>query len=261
MTMKITNEILEGYLNCKFKGHLKLAGEVGTRSDYETMTSATRAASREQTIAKLVARSGEEASCAGTTVTLAMLRSGPPLLVDVKLEDESLSLRFDALKRTPGPSRLGEHHFLPMLHHDGAKVGRQQKVLLAVLGLTLARVQGARPTAGLVARGPDARIGKVRLDSKAYRQAEQVIGELQLIQAGCEPPRLTLNAHCQVCEFRQGCRAKAIEEDDISLLGAVGEKELQRYHRKGIFTLTQLSCTFRPRRRGERVKRSGHPRY
>jgi hypothetical protein len=29
--MKITNEILEGYLNCKTKGHLKLASEVGTR--------------------------------------------------------------------------------------------------------------------------------------------------------------------------------------------------------------------------------------
>src|SRR5262249_15432679 len=41
----------------------------------------------------------------------------------------------------------------------------------------------------------------------------------------------------------------------------VGEKELQRYHRKGSFTLAQLSCTFRPRRRGKRVKRSGHPRY
>ena len=56
--MKITNEILEGQLNCKFKGHLKLAGEVGTRSDYEAMTTAARATSREQAITKLVARSG-----------------------------------------------------------------------------------------------------------------------------------------------------------------------------------------------------------
>ena len=36
--MKITNEILEGYLNCKTKGHLKLVGETGTKSDYEAMT-------------------------------------------------------------------------------------------------------------------------------------------------------------------------------------------------------------------------------
>jgi predicted RecB family nuclease len=261
MAMKITNEILEGQLSCKFKGHLKLAGEVGTRSDYEAMTAAAGAASREQALARLVIRLGEGAACRGTAVTVASLRNGPPLLVDVKLEDESLALRFDALRRVHGPSRLGEHHFLPVLHHDGEKVGRQQKVLLAVLGLALARVQRVRPTAGLVACGPDARIRKVRLDSKLYRQAEQVIGELERLRDGGEPPRLVLNGHCQFCEFRQRCRAQAVEADDISLLGGVGEKELRRYHRKGIFTLAQLSCTFRPRKRGKRVKRSGHPRY
>jgi hypothetical protein len=30
--MKITNEVLEGYLNCNTKGHLKLAGEGGVVS-------------------------------------------------------------------------------------------------------------------------------------------------------------------------------------------------------------------------------------
>ncbi len=259
--MKITNEILEGHLNCKFKGHLKLAGEVGTRSDYEAMTTAARAASREQAIARLVVRFGEGVACRGTTVTVASLRGGPPLLADATLEDETVSLRFDALKRADGSSRLGEHHFLPVLHHHGEKAGRQQKVLLAVLGIALARVQGVRPTAGLVACSPDARMGKVRLDSKLYRQAEQIIGELERLRDGGEPPRLMLNGHCQLCEFRQKCRAQAVEADDISLIGGVGEKELKRYHRKGIFTLTQLSCTFRPRKRGKRVKRLGHPRY
>src|SRR3954449_8514038 len=62
MAMKITNEVFEAHLNCKFKGHLKLAGEAGTRSDYEAMTTAAKAASREQAIAKLLARSGEGGS-------------------------------------------------------------------------------------------------------------------------------------------------------------------------------------------------------
>ena len=84
--MKITNEVLEAHLNCRFKGHLKLAGEVGTRSDYETMTTAARAASREQAIARLVARSGEGATRRGTAVTVATLRSGPSLLVDAALD-------------------------------------------------------------------------------------------------------------------------------------------------------------------------------
>jgi hypothetical protein len=84
---------------------------------------------------------------------------------------------------------------------------------------------------------------------------------LERLQDVGQPPRLILNGHCPFCEFRQRCRAQAVAADDISLLGGVGEKELQRYHRKGIFTLAQLSCTFRPRKRGKRVKRSGHPRY
>ena len=48
MATKITRDIIESYLNCKYKGHLKLAGESGTQSDYEAMTTAARASSRER---------------------------------------------------------------------------------------------------------------------------------------------------------------------------------------------------------------------
>jgi hypothetical protein len=70
-----------------------------------------------------------------------------------------------------------------------------------------------------------------------------------------------LNRHCHLCEFRERCRSAAIEKDDISLLETVGEKELRKLNRKGIFTVTQLSCTFRPRRKSKRVKRPGSMRY
>ena len=64
--MKITNEILEAYLNCKTKGHLKLVGETGTKSDYEAMTEAASRASRELSLARLVARYGEGDAYRGT---------------------------------------------------------------------------------------------------------------------------------------------------------------------------------------------------
>jgi predicted RecB family nuclease len=261
MTTRITRDLIESYLNCKYKGHLKLTGESGTQSDYEAMTTAARQASREQAVAGLVARFGEGDAGRGTTVTAATLKQGAPLLADVDLEDDGLSLRCDALKRADGASKLGDYHYVPVLHQHWDKVGRQQKLLLALHGLALARVQGLRPTVGLIARGPEARLGKVHLDAKLYRHAELILEELMQLQAGGEPPRLTLNRHCQVCEFRQRCRKQAEQVDDISLLGGVGEKELRRYHRKGIFTLTQLSCTFRPRKRGKRVKRTSCNRY
>jgi predicted RecB family nuclease len=143
-----------------------------------------------------------------------------------------MSIRLDALKKADGTSKLGGHHYLPVLHGHGDKVGKQKRVLLALRGLALAGVQGHRPQVGLVTRGPEGRLGKVRLDAKLSRQAEQVLNELKRLQQGGEPPRLMLNKHCQQCEFRQRCRKQAEEADDISLLGGVGEKELRRHNRK-----------------------------
>jgi predicted RecB family nuclease len=260
MAAKITREIIESYLNCKTKGHLKLAGERGTESDYEAMTVATTAASREATLAKLVARFGDGDYCRGTSVTAATLRKGPPLLVDAAIEDEELSLCVDGLKRADGSSRVRGHHYLPVLHNHGDKVECQQRVLLAVFGLALARVQGVRPAAGLVVRGSEARLGRVRLDATLYRRAEEVLAELGRLQTGGEPPRLMLNAHCQLCEFRQRCRAQAEKADDLSLLSGLSAKEIARLNSKGIYSVAQYSHTFRPRK-ARKPRASGTRRH
>jgi predicted RecB family nuclease len=260
MEAKITRDIIESFLNCKFKGHLKLAGESGTRSDYEAMTAAARQASREQALAELVARFGEGDGCRGIAASAAMLKRGATLLADACVEDEELSLRFDGLKRADGPSRVGGHHYLPVLYNHGNEVGRQQKVLLAVFGLALARVQGLRPTTGLIIRGSGARLGKVRLDARLYRQAQEVLTELGRFQAGGNPPPLTLNAHCQLCEFRQRCRTQAEKVDDLSLLGGLSAKEIAKLNSKGIYSVAQYSHTFRARK-GRKQRSSGPRRH
>src|SRR3954452_2059564 len=156
--MKITNEILEAYLNCKTKGHLKLVGETGTKSDYEAMTEAASRASRELSLDGLVARYGEGNAYRGTVITTATLKQGTSLLVDVTLEDDSMSIHLDALKRVDGASKLGGHHYLTVLHNHGDKVGRPQSLLLAILGFVVARLQGVRAAICLIGPGPDGRL-------------------------------------------------------------------------------------------------------
>jgi hypothetical protein len=67
------------------------------------------------------------------------------------------------------------------------------------------------------------------------------------------PPDLTLNKHCPECEFQDHCRKRAVEKDDLSLLVNMPIKERARLNGKGIFTVNQLSYTFRPRRRIKRL--------
>src|SRR5207253_2830004 len=57
----------------------------------------------------------------------------------------------------------------------------------------------------------------------------------------------------------QRCHAEATAKDDLSLLRGMSEKEINKYGRRGIFTVTQLSCTFRPKRKNKRSMHKGQP--
>ena len=74
--------------------------------------------------------------------------------------------------------------------------------------------------------------------------ARRVVSEL-IKQIEGKPPALTLNDHCTICEFRDRCNAVAREKDDISLLRSLPAGEIDKFRERGVFTVQQLSYTFR----------------
>lgn len=84
-------------------------------------------------------------------------------------------------------------------------------------------------------------------------QVGKVVSKMATLLSAASPPDFALNRHCPECEFRDRCKKKAIEKDDLSLLTGLREREKVRLNRKGIFTVSQLSYTFRPRRRAKRL--------
>lgn len=66
-----------------------------------------------------------------------------------------------------------------------------------------------------------------------------------------------LNKHCVECEFQQRSRQLAVEKDELTLLSRMTEKERKSQHSRGIVSVTQLSYTFRPRRKSKRL--AGQP--
>ena len=139
-----------------------------------------------------------------------------------------------------------------MLFHEARKVGKEQRLLLEIYGLLLSRIQGQMPSSGIIWHGKECKTTKVRLNGD-LRKTERLLREVKEMVNAESPPKLMLNDHCQICEFRQRCHEQAVQEDNISLLRGMGEKEIKRYARKGIFTVTQLAHTFRPRRKGKRA--------
>ncbi len=257
MTAKITLDILESYLQCKYKCHLKLLGEHGTPSAYEQLMRATRHRLRLAARDALLSQHGERESLCNHAVTVTVLEQSAPLLLDALVEDERLSVRFDALQRAPGPSKLGNFHYIPVLVHEAERPAQPQRTLLELCGVILGPLQGRMPGYGVLRHGQDGQATKITLhpdDRRLWRWLQ----EIRDIQGGMPPP-LILNRHCQICEFRQRCQEEAVAKDDLSLVRGMGEKEIAKYNRRGIFTVTQLSCTFRPRKRWKALPHKVQP--
>src|SRR5207244_352492 len=138
---------------------------------------------------------------------------GAPLLLDATVDDPSRSIRFDALQKEAGASRLGDFHYIPVLFDEAERLRRQHTELLELFGIILGDLQGKRPGSGLLIHGQTCRVLRMKLNPSGQR-AQRVLREITELQGTGTPPQLRLNSHCPMCEFRQRCRAEATAADD-----------------------------------------------
>ncbi|MBE0427612.1 MAG: TM0106 family RecB-like putative nuclease [Nitrospirae bacterium] len=135
----------------------------------------------------------------------------------------------------------------PIIFLPHQKISKQYKLLLAFCSAALSYEQKADPISGRIIFGDRFTSTKVQLASliKAVGKIEKEIAKMVDTQTA---PPLRLNNHCEMCEFRESCYAAAKEKDDLSLLKGLSGKEIDTLNRRGIFTVTQYSYTFRQRR-------------
>ena len=88
MGARITGDIIESYLTCKLKAHLKLAGNQGIRSDYEGFLLQTRRVVRQQAIDKILSKTSRDDVASNIPLTAASLRAGSSYVLDTILEDD-----------------------------------------------------------------------------------------------------------------------------------------------------------------------------
>src|SRR5262245_35924051 len=163
MTAKITGDVLEAYVRCKYKAHLKAQGHRGTKSDYEAVHAEVRAEVRDAATKKILACHPDEEIPRHVHLTHSLLKQGASFLLAVTLENDDASLHFDGLKRVDGESELGAFHYAPILFYEGRKIRNEQRLLLELHGHVLACVQGRQPAYGVVWHGKECKGTKVRL--------------------------------------------------------------------------------------------------
>jgi len=124
--------------------------------------------------------------------------------------------------------------------------------MLAFDALVLWKASGQMPTKGTIIHGLQHTILGLRLDTLIH-EVQLLVGKLRALLSESIPPDPVLIKHCSECEFETYCRKRVAEKDDLSLLDSLSVTERAKLNAKGIFTVTQLAYTFRPRRRPKRL--------
>src|SRR5947209_1065548 len=81
----------------------------------------------------------------------------------------------------------------------------------------LTALQGEPPAVARIVHGAGHKVLRVKLEP-LLGEVRKLLGEIRAVGAEPNPPKVTLNGHCNACEFRTACRRVAEEADDLSLL-------------------------------------------
>ena len=142
---------------------------------------------------------------------------------------------------------------IPIRFTFANKITKWDKLILAFDSLVLSEAFRQEVVRGKIVYGDDYSRSKVKIPLLT-REVRKLIGKIATMLSNSAPPEIVLIRHCQDCDYHTQCRQKAIGKDDLSLLASMTEKERRKFNSKGIFTITQLSYTFRPRRRPRRLR-------
>ncbi len=164
------------------------------------------------------------------------------------LKTDGLEAKIDALVRMRHESSGTREHYEPHLVVGTHTISQECKIRLAFIGHVLAEAGHSHAEAGTIVNvaGDASRIPLMKLIPKLG----PIIDTLKAwrVTLPAQPPPVILNDHCPICPFRKACLDQAEKEDNLSLLDRMTPKVMRKYHKKGIFTVNQLSYLFKPRR-------------
>lgn len=251
--MQITSALFDAYLKCPTKCFLTSKGEQGAGSAYAEWVRARDESYRNDGIRRL--QEGiAQGECVIRPSSAGKLETAKwRLAVDVVAHTQNCESVIAVLERVPAERRGKSVQFIPIRFTFNNKLTLDDKLLTAFDASVLSEQLRHRIDLGKIIHGDTHSTHRLKT-ARLMIPVSKVTKRIAALLAANVPPALRLDRHCAECEFHARCRQQAIEKDDLSLLDGLNEKELRKCTSKGIFTVTQLSYTFRPRRRPRRLR-------
>jgi predicted RecB family nuclease len=242
--MPTTQEMFHAFLKCDTKFYLNFNSIVGVPSEFSQSQGYLGETYKQTCRAHLcsVVRDGQWH--VGTPDLESLKNLNYRLIFDYVVSLPKIHARLDALEENRIASDGLDCPYIPIRFVPGEKLTTYDKLLLAFDAFAFSQVYGKMPQVGRIIHGCHYATVTVRLEP-LIQKVRTLLGSMANQQVKAAPPPLALNKHCAECEFRSRCRQIAIQKDDLSPLPTLSERERKKQNARGIFTVIQLSYTFR----------------
>ena len=242
--MQINEEIIHDFIYCQYKVYLKYRHQKGILSDYQILYNRLKQDQKfryEKTLLEnkiLISNN--------STFTSKIQKEG--ISLNLKFTNTNINLIFDGIESTNNNS------IIPIFITPFENITKFDKQFIVLQSYYIKNEFNINVDSSKVIHGKLLKHAKYKF-SLSLRNIKKSIDDLNRIINDSIEPSLVLNNHCIVCEYSSYCMEKAKADDNLSLLDRATTKIIEKYKKKGIFTIQQLSYQYKPRRkRKQRTK-------
>ncbi len=247
----VTSKLFEAYLDCPTKCYFLFIGEIATGNDFTIWDENLKKSYRLNGIQRLV-----DIQPGGIVIGHSDPRNWKNeswhFTLNHILQTGNIEATLHAVQRITLERSTKSTTFVPIHFVRKNKLSRVDKLIAAFDALAISRALGSKIGTAMIIHGDKGSTFTVKANTMS-RIVNKIVGQIVDLISSADTPDIILNRHCPECGFQSHCKKKAVEKDDLSLLANLPIKERARLHGKGIFTVSQLSYTFRPRRRIKRL--------
>jgi predicted RecB family nuclease len=226
----ITSDVVVAYAQCPRKAYLLLfSPDKGEPHEYVQILAQQQRKHQEIYLDRL-----QQTHADVQPYSMENLRKGSKVLINAHLQVDGFAADYGVLTRVEGTSTFGKYSYEPSLVVGTHSISKEQQLELSFVGYVLERLQHTSPVAGRIL-GMDGTSHTVKLGESSKALTSLLAPLLQWTTVPSpKPPPVILNHHCSTCQFQRMCRAQAIQEDHLSLLGGITPKEIRKFNSKGI---------------------------
>ncbi len=241
----IGNETIESFLKCKLKAYKQFDRKENRNSEYEELLSQIKFNNKKKYIECNIKKRDLDISSDLDLSEWSKITK-PLVIIDASARNTYFYLKFDFLSILFNDSN--DFNIIPEWIIAQEKITPLIKYKFAAICLLLNKLMGKDTVNSFkIIYGKYLKTSTFKLEIY-LRNSKDILEQITKLINAKKTPEFWQCKYCNTCYYQIDCKKSLLERGDLSLLGGISQKEINKIKSTGIFSIYQFSFTYKPRK-------------